>query len=214
LYFTWAGSKTIIKTLELANRIVEELDEETWYCVFDSIEDTISGLAMEAAARKLDLSPADFPADTTARTLALLRLRIKAKAAATLYTHLLTTYPGYDRRILGAFQEDAIQGLMSSSTEEVDRHLELLARGYSVGVLAPAFAPHLFQRHGPLAEISIVSALRIAEHAGRYPGFLVAAAEARCRDETAKGIRPVAEIAQEERWFDEELAVVGRSKTD
>jgi hypothetical protein len=38
-----------------------------------------------------------------------------------------------------------------------------------------------------------------------YPAFLVAAAETRCRVETARKVRPVAKVAEEEKWFDWDL---------
>ena len=61
-----------------------------------------------------------------------------------------------------------------------------------------------FVRRGPSQSIPAAIAERIAENADRNPSFLVAAAEARCKEITAKRIRPVARAAQEERWFEPE----------
>jgi hypothetical protein len=37
--------------------------------------------------------------------------------------------------------------------------------------------------------------------ADHYPSFLVAAAEAKCREETAKHVSPVGKVAIKEQWF-------------
>jgi hypothetical protein len=44
-------------------------------------------------------------------------------------------------------------------------------------------------------------AVKIAENANQFPSFIVAAAEARCRESIAKKIRPVAKVAVDEKWF-------------
>jgi hypothetical protein len=68
-------------------------------------------------------------------------------------------------------------------------------------VLSPPYSSYDFLRHGPFHQITIDVATDIAEKADRYPSFLVAAAEARCRERTAQKVIPVGKLAEVEQWF-------------
>jgi hypothetical protein len=86
-------------------------------------------------------------------------------------------------------------------SDDNKKHLHVLAAAYEKGVLAPRFASPAFSRRVQVGGISLRLAVKIVENAASYPGFLLAAAEARCREETAKSVRPVGKVAEEEHWF-------------
>jgi hypothetical protein len=93
--------------------------------------------------------------------------------------------------------------LQERESSEVKRIL--LSRAYTNGVVSARYSSIEFARRGPMQSIPFEIAARIAEKADKFPSFIVAAAEARCRENTAKKIRPVAKIAAEEKWFEESL---------
>lgn len=200
LYFTWASPNTVVLTLDLADVIVKAIPDEMWPVLLDSVEQAVQLTQNQSGDRTMDLDYQGLTTTISPRTLALLRLRAKRATAEWLYWNGLGQYSGSDKCILRLAQADAIEHLVRSNGESKE-HLSLLARAYSHGVLSPPYLSYEFTRHGPLPQIPIKVAMEIAENANRYPSFLVAVAEARCREETAKHVRPVGLVAKKEQWF-------------
>ena len=200
LYFTWASSNTIIQTLETVDVIVGELQDEMWHILFESVEQSVQLTRNQSGERTMSIDCDALPKITSPRTMALLRLRAKTTTAEWLYKNGLGQYSGNDHHIFGLIQADAINHLVNSRGDSKE-HLRLLARAYESGVLSPAYSSYEFTRHGPLRQISIEVAREIVENSNRYPSFLVAGAEARCREEVAKNVQPVRLIAINEHWF-------------
>jgi hypothetical protein len=105
-----------------------------------------------------------------------------------------------DIQLLRVFQPDAIEQLLVHS-KDAKKHLDVLASGYKAGVLSEPYASHQYSRRDLLREIPVKLAMEIVEQADRFPSFLVAAAEGRCRAEAAKKVRPVGKVAAEDGWF-------------
>ncbi|MHC5731928.1 MAG: hypothetical protein ACYTXY_49235, partial [Nostoc sp.] len=90
---------------------------------------------------------------------------------------------------------------------ETDWHpvLEVIAQSYAKGAISEEYASYLFARRvarkGEKNPLPIDLAEEIAEHPDRYPGFLVAVAEAICKNIVASKTIPVGEIARRDKWF-------------
>jgi hypothetical protein len=98
---------------------------------------------------------------------------------------------------------DAIESLLKES-ENPTKHLELLAAAYENDVVSLPYSSYEFARYFNQFNqlgIPLKLALNVVENADHYPSFLVAAAEAKCREETAKHVRPVGKVAIKEQWF-------------
>lgn len=134
------------------------------------------------------------------RTLALLRLLTRSFEGIRIYEMWLRNRELSDNRSLYVFQEDAIQQILLRA-EVPERHLEVLSAGYKAGVLSQPYASHRYVRGELLRDAPVKLAMEIVERADEFPSFLVAAAEGRCKSETAKTIRPVGKVAGDEGWF-------------
>jgi hypothetical protein len=204
LYFTWASPNTITETLKNADKIIDALPEDAWIVLFDSVEQAVKLTRPQSRDRVMDLSESENLASISShRTSALLRLRAKPATARWIYRNLITTYSGSDKRILRIFQLDAISNLLKES-EDQSKHLKLLAAAYENDVVSLPYSSYEFARYSNQFNqlgIPLKLALNIVENADRYPSFLVAAAEAKCREETAKHVSPVGKVATIEQWF-------------
>ncbi len=85
---------------------------------------------------------------------------------------------------------------------EWDQNVTVIQRAFAKGVVAEPYFNYDFARTYPHSQLMpLATAVQVAENASRHPTFLVATAEARCREEAAKRVRTVAKIAEEEGWF-------------
>ena len=79
--------------------------------------------------------------------------------------------------------------------------LEIISQSYMKGVVSERYAVHKFVRTVPADSLPDDIAKEISRQPERYPGFLVAAAEAKCRESVASKIVKVGEIARRDKWF-------------
>jgi hypothetical protein len=201
IWFTWASSNTISENIATVDRLVEHLSEDAWRRLFDSVENALELTRSQSGDRQIVCPDDPSIASFSPRTLAVLGLRSKLGSSDTL-EEALSAYKGADDRVLKICQASAIERLAHGKMNWT-LGLAVLARAYSNGVLSPRFSSYQYARHGgPLRSMPLEIALRTAEKADQYPSFIVAAAEARCRESTASKLRPVALAANEEGWFD------------
>lgn len=201
LYFTWASQNSVSQTLEFADQIVTDLSAGEWALLFSLVEEAIDLTRPQGRDRRTEFSEADKNCSSfSTRTLALLRLRARPSLAKRLYEVWIDKPKDEDVNILRIFQPDAIEQLLSD-TKDAEKHLNVLALGYRAGVLSEPYASYRYSRNDFLGQIPIELAMEIAEQADRFPSFLVAAAESRCRAEAAKKVCPVGKVAEIEGWF-------------
>ncbi|MER2515336.1 MAG: NACHT domain-containing protein [Candidatus Accumulibacter phosphatis] len=201
VYFTWASPNSVSQTLKIADAIVAAFSEQQWFLLFDLVEEAVALTRPHVRDKNVSFFEAEkhsFP--LSQRTLALLRLRTGASAVEQLYQTWLSKNGTWDSRGLHVFQQDAIQQLLRHPKES-EKHLDVLSAGYVAGVLSEPFASHRYSRRDLLRDVPVRLAMEIVERADCFPSFLVAAAEGRCRAETAKKIRPVGKVAEEDGWF-------------
>lgn len=201
IYFTWASPNSVSQTLGTADQIVAALSATEWLLLFSLVEQAIDLTRPNARERRNEFSETEKQlALLSPRTLALLRLRARPATAKRLYEVWLAKKDIGDIQLLRVFQPDAIEQLLTR-TKDAEKHLNVLASGYKAGVLSEPYASHQYSRRDLLREIPVKLAMEIVEQADRFPSFLVAAAEGRCRAEAAKKVRPVGKVAEEDGWF-------------
>ncbi len=201
LWFTWASSKTLQEGIEAVDPIVAGLPEIAWQQLCDSTEEAFELTRRNSRERLLTLNVKEAPRALSPRTIALLLLRTVSRPQDKLLRRAISNYSGSDVRILKIFQSDCISNVFNSSIDwrEV---LPTITRAYGFGVLSPRFSPIDFTRRHSSNTLPLPVAKSIAENAEHYPSFLVAAAEAKCREGMEPNIRPVAKVSREERWFE------------
>jgi hypothetical protein len=200
LWFTWTSPNGVSQVAEIADSLLSTLDHRNWQMLFDSVENAVELTNSQPGERQMDLKDDRLPHTLSARTLALLRLRAKRLAGDGVFRKGLGEYKGTDNRILKVCQSDAIERLINFPGNW-DNALEILSRSYRNGVISARYSSIEFARRGSMQGIPPDVAVKIAENADEYPSFIVAAAEARCREAIAKKIRPVVKIATDEKWF-------------
>jgi hypothetical protein len=129
-----------------------------------------------------------------------LGIRAKASDARTLYARYLASYDGVDPVVLEFSQREALD-LEHLSTDRWDPNLKIISNRYARGIVSDATVVNRMSDRGNFTNVPLKIARKIAIDADIYPSFLVALAEARCRENVASRITPVAEIARREGWF-------------
>jgi hypothetical protein len=132
-------------------------------------------------------------------------MRAKKEDRKAFYSEYLGNYRGTDRITLEFCQEEALD-LSNFNGPSWSPNLNLIANSYAEGVISDPyvfrrFAPHRFAAHRYIKSLPIKIAEKIAETPDKYPIYLVAYAEATCRENVASKIVPVGKIAEREGWF-------------
>ena len=79
--------------------------------------------------------------------------------------------------------------------------LNIISKSYLKGVVSERYAYQRFIRTVSIESLSDDIAKEIAKQPEHYPGFIVATAEAKCRNLVASKVVKVGEIAHKENWF-------------
>jgi hypothetical protein len=104
--------------------------------------------------------------------------------------------------ILEFCQEEAVD-VANFNTPSWNPNLNLIARSYAAGIISEPNPLRQAAPHRRMTTVPFGIARRIAESPQKYPDYLVAFAEASCREAVASKIIPVGDIAQRDRWFTE-----------
>ncbi|WP_199332702.1 hypothetical protein [Anabaena catenula] len=200
---TWGSSKTLEKLAISIDYYIEKLSLDNWQRLYRSVEDTIA-LIQGLSERMIYFNVDSMPKILGARTVTLFTLRAKEQSKRKLYALYLGVYTESDPLVLKLCQEFALDLLQRNETDWRPV-LQVIAQSYAKGAISEEYASYLFARRvARRAENNPLPtdlAEEIAEHPDRYPGFLVAAAEARCKDIVASKTIPVGEIAGRDKWF-------------
>ncbi len=200
LWLTWSSAATLKQNVVEVNKIVDGLNDIQWKQLFDSLNDAMQLTRMQSGDRVIELDFEKFPSHLSAKMWTLLQLRAKPTCSRWLYLNRLHSYSGDDVRILKVLQDAAVKALISDS-ESASFHVNIIEKAFSKGVISMQYSNYHFTRYSSINSLPLDVANKITESANLYPAFLVAAAEAVCRQVAAENVRPVALIAEEEGWF-------------
>ncbi|MEJ1934747.1 NTPase (NACHT family)-like protein, partial [Nostoc sp. NIES-2111] len=133
-----------------------------------------------------------------ARTVTLLGIR--SNNPSNLYSTYLNEYNGNDLYVLQYWQGIVIQ-LLGECKISWQSALDIISKSYLKGVVSERYAYQKFIRVVSTDTLPDDIAQEIARQPEHYPGFLVAAAEAQCRNIVASKVVKVGEKARQENWF-------------
>jgi len=199
LWATWGSGATLCDSCEPFDAAIEALSPDEWHRLYDCIEETTRWTGNQSGVRKLKFNLRNFPRAISSRTVSLFKLRANPQSDQELHEKYLVSYKGDDVRILGAIQDTIIRSLHTAS--DWKQRLALISRAFRNGVISEPYAYRMFVRHPQRASIPLDVATKIMRCTEQYPSFLVASAEACCKQDTATKLTPVAKIAQRDNWF-------------
>jgi chromosomal replication initiation ATPase DnaA len=91
--------------------------------------------------------------------------------------------------------------LIGKNTTSWETIREVIQKSYQKGALSEKYAFHNFARRTSNNILPEEIAKEIACNPDKYPGFLVASAEARCKNIVVSKLVAVGDIAEENSWF-------------
>jgi hypothetical protein len=197
---TWGSSKTLTRLASAINSSLENLSLDNWHRLYKAVEDAVE-LTRHAGDRIVNFNIESLPEALSTRTVVLLAIRAKDQSRRKLYFQYLNGYAESDPLILKFCQDLALE-LLEFNQTNWRFVLEVIAQSYAKGAISERYAFQRFVRKAEGNPLPVDIAGEIAKHPEHYPGFLVAAAEAVCKDLVASKIIPVGEIARRDKWFE------------
>ncbi|HKO98453.1 MAG TPA: hypothetical protein VJU86_15760 [Pyrinomonadaceae bacterium] len=201
ILLTWGSAGTLVGLSEQIASLLGRLTLGNWYRVIRSVESSVFAVHDELRNGLLSFDLSSLPENLTERAATAIGIRAKKEERYAFYKRYLANYQGDDRMTLEFCQEEALdpKNLLSPAWHP---NLDLVARSYAEGVISDRST---FRRVAPrhLRRSPIRVAEQIAKNADKFPSYLVAFAEATCRESVAAKIIAVGKIAQKDGWFTE-----------
>ncbi|MCC5658763.1 NTPase (NACHT family)-like protein [Nostoc sp. XA010] len=197
LLITWGSQKTLEQLAITIDVLVENLSIDNWQRLYKSVEESVS-VTQQSSARLIIFNVKSLPDNLKARTLTILSIR--SNNPKDLYSKYLNEYNGTDLQVLQYWQSVAIQ-LLGNEQISWQSALNIISKSYLKGVVSERYAYQKFIRIVSTDSLPDDIAQKIAREPEHYPGFLVAAAEAKCRNIVASKVVKVGEIARKDNWF-------------
>jgi len=196
LLITWGSQKTLEQLAKTINIVIEKLPTNDWRRLYKATEESIS-ITQQSNNRLIRFNVQSLPEHLNARTVTLLSIR--SNNPSDLYSKYLNQYEENDLYVLKYWQDVVIQ-LLGEEKISWEVALNIISKSYLKGVVSERYAYQIFIRTVSIESLSDEMAKEIAKQPENYPGFLVAAAEAKCRNLVASKVVKVGEIARRENW--------------
>lgn len=197
--FTWASPKALKSNLDKVDELLKGLQDEAWKNIFESVDRGI--FLRQSSSQKLTLDISRLSDLLSPRTIVLLSLRTGKSTRNSLYLKYLNEYDGTDTLIL-KFCFKVSLDFLEEDYANWNQVKDVIQRIYLKGFAFEAYTFHRLSREMARRKMPSSIAVEIASNASSYPGFLVAMAEARVKDEVASKVIPVGDIAEKDNWFD------------
>jgi hypothetical protein len=196
---TWSSASTLCSLSEQFGEVLGRLRVHNWYRLIRTVESSIASIQTDPTSSLLSFDLDSLPSVLTDRVATAFGLRAKIEDRNTFYNRYFAGYKGTDRVTLEFCQQEALD-LRNIDQPSWSPDLELIQKSYSEGVISSDPVMRTFRRPGG-SQAPLTIAETIAEHADRYPSYLVAYAEAMCRQAVSSRIVPVGLMAKQEDWF-------------
>jgi hypothetical protein len=197
LFTTWGGPATLVSLAPDLDEVARSLSEADWSRLLEAVEVAVQTNMERQPIRPLELDVTSLPASLSPQAAVLLQVRARGDASVEIYKRFLREYNGEDPSVWEVCQRTAVRLLRGKSGDA--QQLQVIAKAYSKGVAAFARRP---MREDLEHSLPGTAAKQIAEHPDKYPGYLVALAEAYWRNEVGRKITPVGKKAKMDGWFD------------
>lgn len=196
LLLTWATRDTVNAVLDRLEFALDSLSPAEWYRLVDTIEESL--LFREGRSSKTSLPSLDsLPTSLSPRTATVLGMRISEANATSIYGKYLVNYDGHDSAVLKFCQAAAVSAIRTGL--EWSQALDTVKDTYAKGEVAYRHALRFSEQNPKF--IPMKAAEAVVRSSSQYPLYLTRPCEARCREAITRKIRPVADIANEEKWF-------------
>jgi hypothetical protein len=197
---TWGSPATLVELSERLAEILDDLSSENWYRMFRTVRNSIFAVHDEIRHRYISFDLGSLPNRLSERVATAFGLRARIEDRQTFYLKYLANYRGTDLIVLDFCQDGALD-LPNLNTASWSPNLNLISRSYAAGVISESPVLRRAISHRETRVVPTRVAERIASSPDRYPNYLVAFAEATCRERVASKIVPVGNIAQRDSWF-------------
>jgi hypothetical protein len=195
---TWAKASTLVANAELLDVMLTKLDQRPWHRIFLAAR-RCAFIARPKEEWAEEIDTRKLPTYLGERLAAALSDRL-GPAARTIYERYIKDKASEDSVVLEFVQREALD-IENLGTESWAPNLELVRRCYDLGEV---FEPHGFYMQKSRREPSpmpLAIAQTVLDAPDHFPGFLVTAAEDRCRQDVSSRVIPVSTIAERDGWF-------------
>ncbi|MBH8566810.1 hypothetical protein I8748_32465 [Nostoc sp. CENA67] len=200
LITTWGSKKTLEQFASSIDNYLKNLSLEDWQRLYKSVEESVS-ITQQSNTRVIIFNVKLLPEILDPRTVTLLSIRSNhPKDLYSRYINDINEYDETDLYVLQHWQDVAIE-LLGEAQISWQSALNIISKSYMKGVVSERYAYQKFIRIVSTDSLPDDIANKIARQPEHYPGFLVAAAEAKCRNIVASKIVKVGEIARRDKWF-------------
>ena len=197
IFSTWGGPTTIQELVEMFDNLVAHLEPSAWRTLHAAVRTAVEINSNRPWIRSLAIQVSALPVELNVRTVALLAERCSPTTADALYERYLTDYRGDDPVIISLRTTILIRRARADETKWPEA-IENLRHAYSIGVPTNrVFFPH----HAYGLTLPEAIARDVLDQPLDFPGVLIQAAEARCRQLDAVKILPVGRVAMDQGWF-------------
>ena len=196
---TWTTTSVLLANADLLDTVLEKLPPKEWLRLFWTAQRCAS-MARPHEERRESIDADKLPNDMRLRLAAVLSSKLEPHDSRIIYGKYIKDQETEDTVIVDLVQREALD-VKNFGTASWAPNLELVQHCYELGVVfePPAFRRNRNQGEPGMMALDIANA--ILRSPGRFPGFLVTAAEERCRNDVASKVTPVGAIAEKERWF-------------
>jgi hypothetical protein len=197
---SWSKASCLLANADVLEVMLNNLDQKSWERLVSAVR-RCGSLSHAGEERAEDLQRAEVPDRVSARLAVVLSDKVSSVGSHFLYERFIKGMSTQDLTVLEVVQREALDyeklGTFSWSPD-----LSSLRQCYTQGAV---FAPYGYYRrrnHGDSSSMSLEIAQTVLATPNEFPGFLVNASEERCQQEVSSKVRPVANIAEEESWFE------------
>jgi hypothetical protein len=193
LGFTWCIPEVLLELLPSIDHTLNGLGEAEWNRFVRGL-----GSCVGRAQEGFDFSKS-LPEKLPARVAVCYGFRGSELSREGIFKKHLQQYAGTNREILG-FGLGLALDFARANSPSWNPQIRFVSHAYRAGLISEPYIQNYIGRYGTVY-LKLKTAEQIADNADKYPGYLVAVAESRLRNITAKAVTPVAQTAELDQWF-------------
>ena len=199
LFFTWAGTTTIVNLAEMVDELLVGLKPSEWRSLHASLRTAIQFNSDRTWIKTLGIRVEELPTSLSVRAVALLSERSNNATRQRLYQRYLVDYIGDDLIVSALRANMEVMNAFRDDTKWPNT-IESLKRRYRLDALTiDGFVRYHHHGHRPVLPDAI--AKDVVNNPLDFPANFVRAAESRCRELSTNQILPVGRVAADEGWF-------------
>lgn len=200
VFFTWAGTSTTHKLLEVFTETLDSLSSKEWQQLLKGIQRTFW---LPFPNRKLEWLTTPLSSQLSERVVVTLARTLNLDNQDKFYLRYLSKYDGKDIAILSFCAECALRQAQVDPGVW-DHALDVVQKLYRRDTVADLHlmtdSPYIY-RGRVTGQLPISIAKQIAAHPQKYPRSLVFVATEKCQAQIEEMLAAVKDIADQERWF-------------